>query len=129
MSSERVSRRLRKSVAERAHWRCEYCLTPAAFSTQPFEVDHVTPRSKSGSTRPDNLALSCGCNSYKGQRTRARDAQTGRMVSLFNPRRQHWSRHFIWSDDFLLILGRTATGRHAQWLAHVNLPEGEMQGP
>jgi hypothetical protein len=34
MSFERVSRRLRRRVAERAHWRCEYCRTPAAFSTE-----------------------------------------------------------------------------------------------
>ena len=88
MSSERPSRALRHRVAERAGWRCEYCLSPTAYSTQPFEVDHIIPRSKGGHTGADNLALSCGCNGYKGKRTRASDPQTGHAVPLFNPRRQ-----------------------------------------
>jgi 5-methylcytosine-specific restriction endonuclease McrA len=111
MSFERVPRRLRQRVAKRARWRCEYCLTPAAFATQPFEVDHVVPRSRGGLTTWDNLAFSCGCNGHKGQRTHASDPRTDRVVALYNPRRQRWSRHFAWSEDFLLIRGRTATGR------------------
>ena len=120
MSSERISRRLRRRVAERARWRCEYCLSPAEFSTQPFEGDHIIPRSKGGPTTADNLALSCGCNSYKGQSTHAHDPVTGRQVPLFNPRRQRWRRHFAWSADFLFILGRTATGRATVEALHLN---------
>jgi len=84
MSFERVSRRVRRRVAERANWRCEYCRAPAAFSTQPFEVDHIIPRKKGGRTILTNLALSCGCNSRKGQRTHALDPLTGRRVALFH---------------------------------------------
>jgi hypothetical protein len=123
MSSERIPRRLRQQVAKRARWRCEYCLSPAAFSTQPFEVDHIVPRSKGGPTSLDNLALSCGCNGYKAHRTRARDPLTGRRVGLFNPRRQRWSRHFEWSADFLIILSRTATGRATVAALSLNRPE------
>ncbi len=123
MPSERVPRVLRRRVGERARWRCEYCLSPAAFSTQPFDVDHVLPRSKGGLTTLDNLALSCGCNSYKGDRTHARDLGTGRSVSLFHPRRQRWSRHFAWSEDFLRIVGRTARGRATVDALHMNRPE------
>src|SRR3989304_4087779 len=101
MSSKRPSPRLSRLVADRAQWQCEYCRSPAAFSTQPFEVDHIIPYSKGGSTTPENLALSYGCNSYKGNRTHARDPQTGRIVPIFNPRRQRWSRHFVWSEDFM----------------------------
>jgi 5-methylcytosine-specific restriction endonuclease McrA len=123
MSSERVPRRLRGQVGERARWRCEYCLSPAAFSTQPFEADHVMPRSKGGPTTLENLALSCGCNTYKGDRTRGRDPQTKRSVPLFNPRRQRWARHFAWSEDFLLIVGRTRRGRATIDTLHLNRPE------
>jgi hypothetical protein len=122
MPSERLSRRLWQRVAERAGWRCEYCLSPTAFSTQPFEVDHVLPRSKAGLTTLDNLALSCGCNSYKGQRTRARDPLSGRRVPLFNPRHQRWLRHFEWSADFLAVLPRTATGRATVEALQLNRP-------
>jgi hypothetical protein len=109
--SRRIPRKLSQQVADRAQWRCEYCLSPAAFSTQPFEVDHIIPRSKGGPTVLENLALSCGCNRYKGDKIRARDPQTGRLVPLFNPRRQQWGRHFSWIDGALLIVGRTAVGR------------------
>lgn len=122
MPSKRLSRTLRRLVAERAQWRCEYCRSPAAFSTQPFEVDHIIPHSKNGQTVPENLALSCGCNSYKGHRTHARDLQTGRVVPLFHPRRQRWTQHFAWSEDFLIIVGRTATGRATVEMLHLNRP-------
>jgi 5-methylcytosine-specific restriction endonuclease McrA len=64
--SSRPPRALRRLVAERARWRCEYCHSPATFPTQPFNVDHIIPRSKNGLTSLENLALACGCNSYKG---------------------------------------------------------------
>jgi HNH endonuclease len=123
MSSKRPSRTLSRLVAERAQWRCEYCRSPAAFSTQPLEIDHIIPRSKNGLTASENLALSCGCNTYKGGRIHARDPQTGRVVSLFHPRRQRWTRHFAWSEDFLAIIGRTATGRATVEALHLNRPE------
>jgi hypothetical protein len=81
------------------------------------------PRSKGGLTTLENLALSCGCNAYKGARTHAHDPQTGRLVMLFHPRWQHWSRHFAWSEDFLSIVGRTATGRATVAALHLNRPE------
>lgn len=123
MSSERVPRKLARQVAQRAHWRCEYCLSPAAYSTQPFEVDHVTPRSKGGRTVLRNLAFACGCNSYKAHRIQARDSRTGRFVALFNPRRQLWSRHFAWGEDMLRVCGRTTTGRVTVEALHLNRPE------
>jgi hypothetical protein len=123
MSSERVPQKLRRQVANRAAWRCEYCLSPAAYSTQPFEADHVIPSSKGGPTTLENLALSCGCNSYKGDRTHARDPQTRRSVPLYNPRSQRWTRHFAWSEEFLIILGRTASGRATIAALHMNRPE------
>ncbi len=123
MPSDRVSRRLRRQVIDRARGRCEYCLSPTAFSTQPFAVDHILPQSRGGLTTLENLALSCGCNGYKGDRTHARDPQAGRTVPLFNPRRHPWSRHFKWSEDSLRIVARTATGRATIEALHLNRPE------
>jgi hypothetical protein len=50
-------------------------------------------------------------NSHKYDKVRATDPRTGRLVPLFNPRRQQWWRHFAWSGDYLLVHGRTAIGR------------------
>jgi hypothetical protein len=83
----------------------------------------MVPRSKNGLTTLENLALSCGCNRYKGESTHARDPQTGRLVPLFHPRRQHWARHFAWGEDFLVIIGRTAIGRATVTALHLNRSE------
>lgn len=48
--SERPSPQLRREVAQRAQWRCEYCLTPHAYATQPFAADHILPQSHEHST-------------------------------------------------------------------------------
>lgn len=120
MSSNRPSPKLSRLVAERAGWRCEYCLSPHSYSMQSFEADHIIPVSKGGRTSADNLALSCGCNRFKSSKTHARDPGTGKLSPLFNPRCQQWSKHFEWSADSLLIIGRTATGRATVEALHLN---------
>jgi hypothetical protein len=122
-SSKRPSPRLRREVIQRAQGRCEYCLSPHTYATQPFAADHIIPESKSGPTTLENLALACGCNLYKGNRTHAIDLQTGRRVPLFHPRRQKWKRHFAWSADFLHIVGRTQMGRATVEALRMNRPE------
>jgi 5-methylcytosine-specific restriction endonuclease McrA len=49
-------------------YRCAYCHKEATR----WEVDHILPRSRDGSNRISNLALSChACNQEKGGRTAA----------------------------------------------------------
>jgi 5-methylcytosine-specific restriction endonuclease McrA len=49
-------------------YRCAYC----GKETDRWEVDHIIPRSRGGSNRISNLALSChGCNQEKADRTAA----------------------------------------------------------
>ena len=121
--SERPSPQLRREVAQRAQWRCEYCLTPHACAIQPFAADHIIPQSQGGKTTLDNLALACGCNLYKGNRAHGIDPQTGHRVSLFHPRRQKWKRHFVWSTDSLYVVGRTQAGRATVEALKMNRPE------
>ena len=72
----------------------------------------------------DNLAWTCPwCNAHKYTKTHATDPLTARRVPLFNPRRQRWSRHFAWSEDFMVIVGRTTTGRATVMSLHMNRPE------
>ena len=121
--SERPSAQLRRQVAQRAQWRCEYCLTPHAYATQPFAADHIIPQSQGGGTTLENLALACGYNLYKGNRAHAIDPQTGYRLPLFHPRRQKWRRHFAWSENFLYVVGRTRTGRATVEALKMNRPE------
>jgi len=77
-----------------------------------FTVDHVIPLKKGGMDTFDNLALACfHCNRRKSDKLTALDPQTGEEVPLFNPRKQVWNEHFIWSEDELFIIGLTPVGR------------------
>ena len=100
-----------REVRERARNRCEYCRTPADFAPEPFEMEHITPRTEGGATVAANLALACGgCNGHKGARTSATDPESHEIVALFHPRRDQWNLHFTWSDDLQMVIGRTDVG-------------------
>jgi hypothetical protein len=108
----RITQRLRQQVIERARELCEYCKNQHKLLVAEFEVDHIYPQALGGPTQLDNLALACRhCNSKKWAQIKGVDPLTGRRVPLFNPRRQHWNRHFKWSDDESEIIGKTACGR------------------
>jgi len=101
-----------RQIRQRADGRCEYCRCPESHCPQNFSADHIWPQSLEGDDEIENLALACqGCNNKKYNKTVAVDPATGVEVSLFHPRQQNWSDHFVWSDDELTIIGLTATGR------------------
>ena len=52
-----------------------------------------------------------GCNNHKYNKTQAADPVSKKTLPLFHPRIQHWSEHFVWNNDYTIILGVTATGR------------------
>jgi len=56
-------------IRARDGYRCRYC---GAVMPPDLEVDHVVPRNRGGSDRPDNLVAACHeCNRLKGNRTAA----------------------------------------------------------
>src|SRR5438067_8162380 len=124
MKREIVPRGVRRQVRARARNRCEYCRHPASYSCAPYVCEHVLPRVRGAGHTVDELAWACpACNSHKYAKTHAPDPQSSRVVPLFNPRRQRWARHFAWDASFLLIQGRTATGRATVAALHLNAPE------
>lgn len=121
MPEGRVTAALRRTVRERAQGCCEYCRSQARLATEPFAVEHIIPRFSGGKTELDNLALSCfGCNSQKYTKIDAIDPATGELVSLFHPRKESWTEHFRWNDDFTRIIGETAIGRATVEALHLN---------
>src|SRR5262245_31861924 len=93
--SEKVPAAMRKSVRERARRRCEYCWFHEKHAGFPFAVDHVVACKHGGETDLSNLAWTCfACNAFKGSDIASIDIETGRLVRLFNPRKDQWSRHF-----------------------------------
>lgn len=112
MYKKQVNTTLKNNVVERAQGSCEYCRSQARFATQAFSIEHIIPQSKGGETSLDNLALACqGCNNHKYNKTEAKDPVTGEIAPLYNPRQHKWSDHFIWNEDFTLIIGITMIGR------------------
>jgi len=111
MTPGTISDDLRARVRAQAGNRCGYCLARQEYVPWVLEIDHIVPRSKGGTDEEENLWLACHpCNLFKSDRTHGRDPLTGRRVRLFNPRRQQWKRHFRWSEDGALIIGRTVCG-------------------
>ncbi len=112
MPDSRIPAKYRATVVTRAQRCCEYCFAQKRFSPDPFSIEHIYPLGLGGTHDLTNLAYSCqGCNGRKYTSVEALDPVTGVMVGLYNPRRDQWIDHFVWSDDYTLILGITAIGR------------------
>jgi hypothetical protein len=107
-----ISATLRKQVAERARYRCEYCLSLELITGGLMHIEHIVPQSQEGTSELENLAYACArCNLHKATRTHYPDPLSEQRVSLFNPRQHKWTHHFEWSADATQIIGRTPTGR------------------
>lgn len=109
-------------VRKRAQSICEYCRLPQVFSAIPFEIDHIIAQKHGGPTQEENLALSCFyCNSRKGPNIAGVDPASGRIVRLYHPRKDRWSRHFEWAGA--VLQGKTATGRATIAVLSMNDPD------
>lgn len=118
-----LSEAVRQQVRERAEYLCEYCHTNERWQYVLFTIDHVHPQSEGGVSELDNLALACfHCNRSKSNLQAAADPVTGAETRLFNPRRDRWGDHFIWSSDRTRLLALTATGRATIELLRMNRP-------
>lgn len=101
---------LAAAVRERAANRCQYCLMHQGLQGATFHIEHVIPRTQSGSSELTNLVLACpSCNLHKADRTTGIDPESGATVPLFNPVGQVWAKHFRFDGD--RIEGLTPNGR------------------
>jgi hypothetical protein len=118
-----VDKAVAAAVRRRAGNRREYCLLPSANVSLPFEVEHVIAKQHGGSETLGNLAFAClHCNRHKGPNLSGIDRHTARskLVTLFNPRRHRWDRHFRLEGP--RIVGRTPIGRVTAAVLNMNEP-------
>ncbi len=114
-----IPERLRRQVQARAQGRCEYCLIHETDMYYPHEADHVIAEKHGGPTTFENLAWSCFyCNRFKGSDLASIDPASQKIVRLFQPREQKWSRHF--RHNGALIEGITSSGRATANLLRMN---------
>jgi hypothetical protein len=116
-----VSKTQHQRVAERANFRCEYCLLHQEHGVKKHESDHIIPRKHGGNDELDNLAWACfQCNRYKGSEVAAYDPETGQLIALFNPRTQQWHEHFGVESGAIMPL--TAVARVTILVLQLNRP-------
>jgi len=93
--SSYVSAALRRLVAERAEYLCEYCLMHEDDAFFGCEIDHIISEKHGGPTEADNLAYACVfCNHAKGSDIGSIVRRTGNFSRFFNPRTDRWAEHF-----------------------------------
>jgi len=84
-------------------------------------MEHAIPLVAGGATDIHNLCLACyRCNEFKGAHTHGRDPMSDTNVPLFNPCKQAWRDHFVWSKAGLHVIGLSASGRATIEALHLN---------
>ena len=89
-----VSPEVRREVAARADFICEYCLIAEEDTFFGCEVEHIISLKHGGSSESVNLAYACAsCNRYKGSDVGS-VSEAGEFSRFFNPRTDRWAEHF-----------------------------------
>ena len=95
-----ISPALRREIAERAGFRCEYCQSSERITSGPMHIEHVIPTAAGGRTEPDNLAYACAlCNLHKATRIHFSDllAIEGRLFLTLAPNAGHATLPGAWT--------------------------------
>jgi HNH endonuclease len=92
--SRYVSETMRKEVAERAKYTCEYCRLREIDAFIKFQIEHIISLKHGGLTTLENLAYACPiCNTNKGSDL-ATILENGRITRIYHPRKDNWYKHF-----------------------------------
>ena len=103
--SSYINAALRRLVATRAEYLCEYCLIHEEDAFFGCEVDHIISEKHGGQTEADNLAYACAfCNRSKGSDIGSIVQRTGVFVRFFNPRTDLWVEHFALDGVVIVTL-------------------------
>jgi hypothetical protein len=98
-----ISEKLRKNIAQRANFCCEYCLIHEDDTYLGFEIDHIISKKHDGKTTLDNLAYTClNCNRNKGSDIASLTILSKKLTPLFNPRIDKWREHFYIENGYIL---------------------------
>ena len=103
--SRYVSADVRRQVAARTGFLCEYCLIAEEDSFFGCEVEHIISLKHGGASEPDNLAYACVfCNRQKGSDVGSVSPQTGEFSRFYHPRTDRWADHFRLDGDSITPL-------------------------
>jgi len=109
---------VREQVRQRANFACEFCGISETDTGGQLTIDHFQPKKKGGDDSLDNLLYCCvRCNQYKLDYWPTYPDDP----SLWNPRREPASQHFLELDDGTLY-PLTATGAFTLRRLRLNRP-------
>lgn len=98
----RISARVRRQVAQRAGYRCEYCLIREEDTFYGCQVEHIISLKHGGSSDSENLAYACArCNFAKGSDIATVLGAEEELTRLYHPRRDRWEDHFRLNGAFI----------------------------
>jgi len=121
MSATYIPTELRRLVARRARFRCEYCLIHEDDTAFSHHCDHIISEKHGGPTAEGNLAWCCfHCNFAKGSDI-ASLTPSGRLTPLFHPRRHRWKAHFLLNGNQIQPLSNI--GIVTARLLNINTPD------
>ncbi len=119
---KRLSKATRTKVAERAEFKCEYCMMQEEFLFLSFEIDHIISIKHGGGNEFENLAYTCShCNQHKGSDLTTFLGSYQNIVPLFNPRLQVWEEHFYAEKG--ILFSKTDIGKATIKLLQMNNPD------
>ena len=107
----KFSKAIRKLIAARANFRCEYCRKPEIVANFAFHIEHIISRQHNGTDNLYNLAYACSwCNWKKGPNIATVLTEEGQLIPLFNPREGDWNVHFSIKEGAIIGHTDVATG-------------------
>lgn len=90
-----LNQELRRLVANRADYLCEYCLISEHDTILGCAIDHIISLKHGGDSSYDNLAYCCVyCNRFKGSDIGSIILEKKEFVRFYNPRWDKWGIHF-----------------------------------
>lgn len=105
--SRYIPENLRRIVAIRANYCCEYCRIREEDTLFVCEVDHITSIKHGGITELFNLAFACFfCNRNKGSDIATVLLPNRELIRLFDPRNDNWHEHFQIDDGLIIPLSK-----------------------
>jgi HNH endonuclease len=117
--SKNIPDAIRREVANRAHYKCEYCRRPEIDAFIRYQSDHIISRKHGGKTILENLAHTCLiCNNAKGSDLSTILNNEEKLIRLFHPRKDNWFDHFDVEDG--AIIPKTEIGEATIKLLKLN---------
>ncbi|NEP10730.1 MAG: HNH endonuclease [Symploca sp. SIO2C1] len=90
-----LNKELRRLVAKRADYLCEYCLISEQDTILGCAIDHIISIKHGGSSSADNLAYCCVyCNRFKGSDIGSIILDKKEFFRFYHPRWDNWGEHF-----------------------------------